>query len=364
MEFDPRRHPHRRLNVLTGEWVLVSPQRTQRPWLGAREKVPPVRRPAYDPQCYLCPGNSRAGGVRNPSYTGTFVFDNDFPALRADTPRGWKQGDSLVQARSERGICRVVCFSPRHDLDLATMDPEAIVPVVATWTEQFTELGTVDWIRYVQIFENRGEMMGCSNPHPHCQIWASESLPNQPARETEHQHRYLKEQGRCLLCRYTELELAAGERLVFADDAFVVVVPYWAVWPFEVLVIARRHCGSLEELAESERRSLAATLHRLAVRYDNLFETAFPYSMGFHQRPTDGVEHPEWHLHLHFYPPLLRSATVRKFMVGYEMLATPQRDITPEAAAARLRSMSEVHFTRRELGKELEAGSEASGPGN
>lgn len=339
--------PHRRYNPLTDEWVLVSPHRAKRPWIGQVEKAIPNERPRYDPECYLCPGNQRAGGVHNPHYPGTFVFDNDFAALLPHVTTKSQDTESIMIARSERGICRVICFSPRHDLTLAEMEQRDVRLVVDTWTDQHQELGQLPFVRYVQIFENKGAMMGCSNPHPHGQIWASENLPNEPAREQTAQESYLSSRGTCLLCDYLALEEKEGVRVVCANAHFVALVPFWAVWPFETMLVGRRHITSLEELTGAERDGLAGIIRRLAIRYDNLFETSFPYSMGFHQRPTDGREHPEWHLHAHFYPPLLRSATVKKFMVGYEMLATPQRDITPEEGAGRLRRLPEVLYKRR-----------------
>ena len=334
-------HPQRRLNPLTGEWILVSPHRTKRPWQGQVERVPPSTRPEYDPDCYLCPGNARAGGsLRNPSYTSTFVFENDFAALRPDTPLGRSDESGLLVAEAEQGICRVVCFSPRHDLTVSQMSAPALRLVVDTWGEQCDELGKLPFINYVQIFENRGEMMGCSNPHPHCQIWANRTLPNEVAREQASQLAHSRQNGACLLCDYLALERGGG-RMVCENDVFAVVVPFWAVWPFETMVIAKRHTAALGELDDAGRNGLAEILCRITQRYDNLFAAPFPYSMGFHQRPADGEAHPEWHLHAHFLPPLLRSATVRKFMVGYEMLAMPQRDITPESVAASLREASE-----------------------
>ncbi|ACY47394.1 UDP-glucose--hexose-1-phosphate uridylyltransferase [Rhodothermus marinus] len=336
--------PHRRRNALTGEWVLVSPHRARRPWQGLVESIPAETRPAYDSTCYLCPGNARAGGRRNPPYTETFVFDNDFAALQPDAPEAHWTADGLLEAHAERGICRVVCFSPRHDLTLAELDVAAIRRVVDVWTEQYRELGARPEIRYVQIFENKGELMGCSNPHPHGQIWAQETIPNEPLKECRQQQAYFERTGRTLLADYLALELRLDQRIVCANDHFVALVPFWAVWPFETLVISRRPVPSLLELTDAERDGLADLLKRLLVRYDNLFQISFPYSAGFHQAPTDGRPHPEWHLHLHVYPPLLRSATIRKFMVGYEMLGMPQRDLTPEMAAARLRALSEVHY--------------------
>ena len=340
--FELKEQPHRRFNPLTHEWILVSPHRTQRPWLGQLEKLPVERPPAYDPACYMCPGNVRATGERNPQYDGTFVFDNDYAALLPDTPAGGIDQGGLIVARSERGICRVVCFSPRHDLTISTMPRQQLRRVVDIWSEQCEYLGRRSLIRYVQIFENRGAMMGASNPHPHCQIWASESLPNVPAREQQALSRYETSHHSCMLCDYLKLERMGGERLVFENENFAALVPFWAVWPFETILLARRHAGALADLSDDERNALADALNRITARYDNVFGVPFPYSMGFHQQPTDGAPHREWHLHAHFYPPLLRSATVRKFMVGYEMLATPQRDITPESAAARLREMKEV----------------------
>jgi UDPglucose--hexose-1-phosphate uridylyltransferase len=332
--------PHRRLNRLTGEWLLVSPHRTARPWQGQVEDQVVEERPPYDPACYLCPGNDRAGGATTPDYTSTYVFDNDFAALLPDTPPEHLDHEGLLIADSERGICRVVCFSPRHDLTMGQMPPEAIRRVVDTWTEQYTELGGIDWVRNVLVFENRGAMMGASNPHPHGQIWANELIPNEVAKEL-HQQRAYAEAGNCLLCDYLDLELKDGQRIVAQNDHFVVLVPFWAVWPFETLVLPRAHHGALPSLDPAQRDALADTLRRLARRYDNLFGVTFPYSMGLHQQPTDGAAHPGWHLHAHFYPPLLRSATVRKFMVGYELLGQPQRDITPESAAQRLRDVPE-----------------------
>jgi UDPglucose--hexose-1-phosphate uridylyltransferase len=346
MNFDT---PHRRLNPLTGEWVLVSPHRARRPWLGQVEKVPPENLPAYDPACYLCPGNERAGGKRNPVYPTTFVFDNDFPAVLAPmqaeaNPATSTPDDPLFTARKESGICRVVCFSPRHDLTLPELTQAEVEEVVRAWSTQTQELGEVDFIRYVQVFENKGAMMGCSNPHPHSQIWATSLVPVEPQKELISQEGYLQELGACLLCATLAAERQSGERIVATNEHFTALVPFWAVWPFELLVIAHRHTPSLPDLSAAEVSGLADILRRVTARYDNLFETSFPYSMGFHQQPMDGRQYPSWHLHAHFYPPLLRSATVRKFMVGYEMLAMAQRDLTPEAAADRLRGVSEVHY--------------------
>ncbi len=344
--FNMSDHPHRRLNPLTGEWLLVSPHRAKRPWLGQTEELAGEQRPAYDPQCYLCPGNQRAQGEQNPPYTATFVFDNDFASLLPDAPAGGSARGELLVARAERGMCRVICFSPRHDLSLAEMSHAEILPVVELWAAQYAEIGARKDINYVQIFENKGLMMGCSNPHPHGQIWASAHLPNEPAKELTHQRRHLKRHGCCLLCEYLALELSAEERIVCANEHFAAVVPFWACWPFETMVLPRRHLGAMPALTPEERAALADILQRVTARYDNLFRTSFPYSMGWHQSPTDGRAHEEWHLHAHFYPPLLRSATVKKFMVGFEMLGNPQRDITAETAAARLRELSEVHYRK------------------
>lgn len=337
--FDWKQDPHRRWNALTGEWVLVSPHRTERPWQGQVEPETAAVQPEYDPQCYLCPGNARAGGARNPNYASTFVFDNDFAALKPGTPVDRFNRDGLLIAESEPGICRVVCFSPRHNLTIAGMAPADLRRVVDAWVEQYVEMGSNPAIDYVQIFENRGAMMGASNPHPHCQIWSSHTLPNEVSKEQACQAAWRERRGHCLLCEYAELESSARDRLVEENEGFLAVVPFWAVWPFETMVVSRRHLSGIDVLSDGERNLLADILKRVTARYDRLFGVSFPYTMGFHQRPTDGAEHPEWHLHVHFYPPLLRSATVRKFMVGYEMLGTPQRDTTPEAAAEQLREL-------------------------
>jgi UDPglucose--hexose-1-phosphate uridylyltransferase len=331
-----RNASHRRLNPLTGEWVLVSPHRALRPWQGRRERHAATLALAHDPSCYLCPGNLRANGARNPDYSHTFVFDNDFPALRADAPTKG-EGDGLIVAEGETGMCRVLCFSPRHDLTLAGMTIAEIERVVDVWVEETITLGGLPDIASVQIFENRGEMMGASNPHPHGQVWATRHLPNELEKETLRQGEYLVRHGRPLLVDYLERELALGERVVFANDDFCVLVPFWAIWPFETMILPRRRIGGFDEMRPDEKASLAAALSELTRRYDRLFDAPFPYSMGFHQKPTDGAFHLEWQMHAHFYPPLLRSATIRKFMVGFEMLGSPQRDLTPEAAAERLR---------------------------
>ncbi|HJW91016.1 MAG TPA: UDP-glucose--hexose-1-phosphate uridylyltransferase [Anaerolineales bacterium] len=359
-------HPHRRYNPLTGEWVLVSPHRASRPWLGQVEKASHENLPAYDPDCYLCPGNERAGGKRNPEYTGTFLFDNDFPALLSpgqisasgDTTPSSSRSISdpranlaasapIFVAQPEYGICRVVCFSPRHDLTLPELDHVQVEAIVQTWIQQTVELESLPFCAYVQIFENKGDMMGASNPHPHSQIWASSNIPTEPAKELAAQQNYLSNRGSCLLCDYLAAEKAQRERLVVANQHFTGLVPYWATWPFEMLIISNRHLDRLVDLTQDEVAGLADLLRQVTIRYDNLFEISFPYSMGFHQSPADGKPHPETHLHAHYYPPLLRSPTVRKFMVGYEMLAMPQRDLSPENAAERLYSLSDQHYKRR-----------------
>jgi UDPglucose--hexose-1-phosphate uridylyltransferase len=333
--------------LLTGEWVLVSPHRTKRPWQGQVEKTPPEQRPQYDPTCYLCPGNERAGGVSNPQYESTYVFTNDFAALLPDTPNEDVSSSPFFQTQAETGTCRVICFSPRHDLTLAEMPVADVRTVVDLWAAQVEELGSDPRISYVQLFENRGAMMGSSNPHPHGQVWANGRVPTEPAKEDLQQKLYFDRQGSPLLLDYLGAEVEAGVRIVVENESWVALVPYWAVWPFEILLLPRRHVRQLPALTSAEREDLASILKRLLTRYDNLFETSFPYSMGWHGQPTDGEDYPHWQLHAHFYPPLLRSATVKKFMVGYEMLASPQRDITAEQAADRLRQQSEIHYRQR-----------------
>jgi len=338
--------PHRRYNPLTGEWILVSPHRTRRPWSGQQELPDRSALPEYDPHCYLCPGNSRAEGARNPSYTSTFVFTNDYAALLPESLDAAEQhGDSeLLIAEPESGVCRVICYSPRHDLTMARMDVRLIEQVVTTWKDEYRNLGRQEEINHVQIFENKGVMMGCSNPHPHGQVWGTSSMPTLPAVESKRQSEWLQQKGSCLLCSYLERELQEEQRVLIENHSFVALVPFWAVWPFETMILPRRHASSIMSLSTAERADLASILKALTSRYDNLFQSSFPYSMGIHQQPTDGVEYDYWHYHIHFLPPLLRSQTVKKHMVGYEMLAMPQRDLTAEMAARQLRAQSTTHY--------------------
>jgi UDPglucose--hexose-1-phosphate uridylyltransferase len=337
--------PHRRFNLLTGEWVLVSPHRTRRPWQGQTEEPDSAAGLGYDPTCYLCPGNLRAGGERNPDYREPYVFTNDFSALLPDVPSCRTEKSSLLQAEAEAGICRVICYSPRHDLSFGQMAEVEVAAVIRCWQSEYAELGSRPDIKHVQIFENRGSLMGCSNPHPHGQIWANATVPTLPTKESERQLTFFTESGSCLLCAYLQEELAAIDRLVMVNDHFVVLIPFWAIWPFETLLLPRRHGGSIGGLTIGERQALAEIMIRLNICYDNLFRTTFPYSMGIHQQPTDGGDYPEWHWHVHYFPPLLRSASVKKHMVGYEMLAMPQRDLTAEVCAEMLRAVStDRHF--------------------
>lgn len=339
--------PHRRFNPLTGEWILVSPHRTLRPWHGQVEAEAPATLPRYDRTCYLCPTNLRAGGDINPNYSSTFVFTNDFAALLPEKHPRSPGRDELFISEPESGTCRVICYSPRHDLTIAQMNQQEAVAIVDAWTDEYRRLGALPDINHVQIFENRGLIMGCSNPHPHGQIWAASTLPDIPAREAVRQQRYLDLHGSCLLCTYLDKELRRRERVIAENGSFAVVVPYWAVWPFETMIIPRRHAGSIASLSITEKADLAAIMIELGICYDNLFQTSFPYSMGIHQQPTDGGEHPAIHWHLHYLPPLLRSRTVKKHMVGYELLAMAQRDLTPESAAARLRDLPKIHYLNR-----------------
>jgi UDPglucose--hexose-1-phosphate uridylyltransferase len=341
MNLAPSEHPHRRYNPLTGDWILVSPHRSKRPWQGKVESLPPPEKASYDPSCYLCPGNERASGETNPDYRTTFVFTNDFAALIPDKLAPPESPHPLFQWQPQKGTCRVICFSPRHDLTLPDMKVAEIRNVVELWADQIEEL-CQDYL-WVQVFENKGEIMGCSNPHPHGQIWASHSLPDFVKREDENQRDYLRLQGRSLLLDYVSTEAELEERIVVQNDHWMTVVPFWATWPFETLLLPKRHALRLPDLSADERSSLAEILKIHLTRYDNLFETSFPYSMGWHGAPGEG-EAEHWQLHAHFFPPLLRSATVRKFMVGYEMLAEPQRDLTPEQAAQRLRDLPDKHY--------------------
>ncbi len=331
--------PHRRRNPLTGQWVLVSPHRLARPWQGRLEATAGPQRPAYDPTCYLCPGNARVGGEVNPTYQQTYIFANDFQALLQDVPT-LGDADPLFARQSVAGQCRVICYSPRHDLSLGQMDRAAIRGVVDLWAAQMAELG--QQFKWVQIFENKGELMGCSNPHPHGQIWALDALPSEAALEDRHQADYRQQTGRVLLVDVVQRELADGARLVLSNEHWAVVVPFWAIWPFETLVLPRRHVARLTDLSDAERDSLADLLKRLLTKYDGLFDTSFPYSLGWHNAPYVPGAEVHWQLHGHLYPPLLRSATVRKFMVGFELLAEAQRDLTPEHAAQRLRELPDL----------------------
>jgi UDPglucose--hexose-1-phosphate uridylyltransferase len=336
---DPK--PERRLNILTGDWVLVSPHRISRPWQGAEADATPTAAPTYDPQCNLCPGNLRAGGVRNPGYAGVFVFENDFPALLTEGGEAHKSPDGLLVAEPESGVCRVICYSPDHSLTMAGMTTDAIRAVVEVWAQQTAELARRDDIGAVTIFENRGEMMGASSPHPHGQVWATAGVPNELAKEDARQRAWYDAHGEPMLAAYLRRELEERTRLICENDAFVALVPYWAAWPFEAIVLPRRSVIGLDKLDAGERAALADILGHLTRAYDAVFDAPFPYTMGFHQRPMDGDDEavPHFTMHAHFYPPLLRSASIRKFMVGFEMLAMPQRDLTPEAAAARLREV-------------------------
>ncbi len=342
--FDLREHSHTRYNLLTGDWILVSPHRTKRPWQGKVETLPDDTRPAYDPNCYLCPGNKRADGSVNPVYEDSFVFTNDFSSLLKDTPDGAVNIDGLLKAASAKGICRVISFSPDHSLTLPQLPVEGIKKVIDLWATEFESIAADASIKHIQIFENKGEIMGCSNPHPHGQIWSQNSIPLEVHKETVQQKKYFEEKGRSLLSDYIQLELKQQERIVLENEHFVALVPFWAVWPYETMIVSKRQVQYITQLTAEERTAYASILKKLTAKYDNLFTVSFPYSAGIHQAPVNNGPHPEWHLHMHFFPPLLRSATVKKFMVGYEMLANPQRDITAEWAAEKLRTLSEVHY--------------------
>ncbi|WFO15905.1 UDP-glucose--hexose-1-phosphate uridylyltransferase [Cellulophaga baltica 4] len=338
-------NPHRRYNILTGEWVLVSPHRTKRPWQGKVEKPFIPLTATYDKSCYLCPTNTRMAGGKNPDYTTAYSFVNDFSALLSDTPSG-SVDENLLQAKSERGLCKVVCFSPNHSLTLPLMEEQDIEAVISLWQKEYKELGELPYVNHVQIFENKGDTMGCSNPHPHGQIWAQESIPQEIAKKSKNLGDYWNKNKKSLLLSYIEQELKLKERIVIENEHFVALVPFWAIWPYETMIVPKRHLQNITLMTEVEKTDFAKTVKELTIKYDNLFSTSFPYSAGIHQAPTDQKNNDEWHFHMSFYPPLLRSATVKKFMVGYEMFADAQRDITAEQAAQSLRELGNVHYSK------------------
>lgn len=338
--FSIKEHPHKRLNILTSEWVLVSPHRSKRPWQGKTESLPSFQRAQYERDCYLCPGNKRSDGTTNPAFKGVYAFTNDFSALLKDTPSGIYHKSTVLRAKSEAGICRVIVFNERHDLTLSQLNIEEIKKVIDTWCDEYELLSADPSIKYIQIFENKGEMMGCSNPHPHGQIWAQSSLPQEIVKETQQQEIYRDIYNGDLLFDYLHLELQLNERVIEDNEHFACVVPFWAIWPYETMIISKRIIQHITQFTSEEKYAFADVLKKITTRYDNLFNISFPYSAGIHQAPVNSGDHAEWHWHMHFYPPLLRSATVKKFMVGYEMLASPQRDITPEWAAEKLKTVS------------------------
>lgn len=334
--------PHRRLNPLNGEWLLLSPQRTSRPWNGADEKGDSKTGIAYDANCYLCPGNKRANGIFNKKYSGTYVFENDYPALKPNKSALKETGERLFQAEAVNGTSKVICFSDRHDLTLAEMEVKEIYQVVDLWATQSKELAkTYQW---AQIFENKGSVMGCSNPHPHGQIWASSFIPELPLKEEKQQQNYLQKNKSILLMDYQKQELIKKERIVYENETWVCLVPFWAIWPFEVMILPKAHTLRLEDLSIAQKEGLADLLKTTLVKYDNIFKTSFPYSMGWHGAPNNNKPNEHWQLHAHYFPPLLRSATIKKFMVGYEMLGNAQRDITPESAAEIIQKQSTIHY--------------------
>lgn len=345
--FNQKDHPHRRYNPLLNEWILVSPQRAKRPWQGQEEKITEAVVRSYDPDCYLCSGNMRVNGIKNPEYKGVYVFDNDFGALLKEEVSFEEHNNELFKIEPERGINKVICFSDDHSLSLPEMDVEDIIKVVEVWQKEYKTLGNLDYINHVQIFENKGSVMGCSNPHPHGQIWAQSSIPSQVIRTQENLEKYFQKYGRSLLEDYLQQESDAGLRIILENDAFAVIVPFWATWPYETMIVSKRKLRNIMGFDVEETRLFADILKKLTCKYDNLFEVPFPYSAGIHQSPTDGKAHDEWHFHMHFYPPLLRSAHVKKFMVGYEMLAESQRDITPEQSAEILKSLPVTHYTQK-----------------
>lgn len=346
--FDRKKHPHRRYNPLLDEWILVSPQRASRPWQGQTEDSEQEKLPHHDPDCYLCAGNSRINGEKNPDYKGVYVFDNDFGSLMNEEVHYPDKSPDFFSIEPERGINRVICFSEDHSQTLPEMDAADIRKVIDVWQQQYEELGAKEFINHVQIFENKGKIMGCSNPHPHGQIWAQSAVPTMVRKTQDHLKAYFDKKGTSLLQDYLKKETEAGERIILENDHFTALVPFWASWPYETMVISKRKAENISQFSGAEKNALAEILKDLTTKYDNIFNISFPYSAGIHQSPTDGQDHPEWHFHMHFYPPLLRSAEIKKFMVGYEMLAETQRDFTPEQSAAVLKEKSTVHYKVQE----------------